>query len=195
MTEKKSVLWDTCVLYRWLTRSPADYVDHIEAHIADAEAGKAEIFISSISLAELRPSRVADSSETPAGLLTKLGAFISVVDTIPDIMSIAGCLRDNRYVCSTDGPKVAERKRELTLGDAIQLATAIWMREYAGVQDLELHTFDNGKSKNSGESGGKRAVPMLDFHNWCKGLDDVEVVQLAREIKRKKPDHPLHPIP
>ena len=180
------------MLYRWLSKKPNDYVDHISAHVSDAEVGRSKIFISSIGLAELRPSRVKASGETPASIVNKLCAFITVIDTIPDIMSLAGSLKDNRYVCSTDGPKAPERSRELSTGDAIQLATAIWMREYAGVQDLEFHTFDDGKSRNSVDG---KTVPMISFQNWCKGLDGVEYVELAKELKRKKPDHPSCPIP
>lgn len=188
----KNILWDTCVLYRWLTKHPPEYVDHIAAHVADAEAGRSKIFISSIGLAELRPSRVKASGDTPASIMNRLCAFITVVDTIPDIMSVAGSLKDNRYVCSTDDPKAKERARELSTGDAVHLATAIWMREYAGVQDLEFHTFDDGKSRNAVDG---KTVPMISFHNWCKGLDGVEHVELAKEIRRKKPDHHSCQIP
>ncbi|MCP5365843.1 MAG: PIN domain-containing protein [Hyphomicrobiales bacterium] len=192
MAEKLNVLWDTCVLYRWLTKSPVEFVDHISEYAKDAEDGKVGIFISSMALAELRPSLVVNTGETPASIVSRLCGFIAIIDTVPDIMSLAGELRDNRFVCSTDGPKVPERTRPLSPGDAIQLATGIWMREYAGVQDLEFHTFDEGKRKDTIDG---KTVPMIGFHNWCKGLDSVEVVSLAKELKRKKPDHPRCPLP
>lgn len=192
MKSGKHILWDTCVLYRWLTGFPVEYVDHINRFVADAKSGDVDIYLSSIALAEIRPSIIKHPDETPAGLISKLCSFLKVVDTVPDIMSLAGLLRDNTYICATDHPNAPERKRELSTGDAIQLATAIWMKEYAGVQNFEFHTFDDGKGRNSVEG---RAVPMLSYHNWCKGLDDIECVQLAKELKRQKPSHPLCALP
>ena len=192
MTEVSRVLWDACVLYRWLSKSPIEYTDHITQYVEDARTGKAEIFISSISLAELRPSVIKKPGYTPASIIREACAFIRIIDTSPDIMSLAGMLKDVTYICSTDLPKVKERSRILTTGDAIQLATGVWMKEYFGVQNLELHTFDDGKGKNSEVYA--KTVPMLSYHNWCKGLEANDNVQLAVELKRRKPLHPSFPM-
>ena len=55
-------LWDTCVIYRWLSNSPKDYVDHIDKHLADARNGTTEIYISSVAFAEFMPSRISSSA-------------------------------------------------------------------------------------------------------------------------------------
>ncbi len=190
MAETKTILWDTCVLYRWLTKFPTDYVDHIQAHVDDAKAGKSDIFISTISLAELRPSMVNQASETPVSILRRLCSFITPVDTLPDIMSLAGELRDNEYLHVDGDPKRA--KVTLTLGDAVHLATGIWMREYSGAQNVEFHTFDDGKGKGNAEG---RGVSMLSFHNWTRNLENSNCVQQAIELKRKLPDHALCKLP
>jgi hypothetical protein len=160
-------------------------------HLSDAVAGKTNIFISSISLAELRPSRIQMPGMTPVMVLSRLFSVIKVIDANPDVMSMAGVLKDNRFVAH-DQPKVKERTRELGTGDAIQLATALWMAEVAGVKDLVFHTFDDGKARNSIEG---KCVPLLSFQNWCKGLDGSELVQSAKSLKRSRPEHRMCPLP
>lgn len=191
MTETKNLLWDSCVLYRWLSKSPDEYVDHIDQHLKDAIAGRTSIFISSIALAELRPSKVNMAGMTPAAIMAKLLSVIKVIDANPDIMSMAGSLKDNRFV-AFDGPKAKERARELGTGDAVQLATAVWMDEVAEVKGLEFHTFDDGKNRHSIDG---KCVPLLSFQNWCKGLDQTELVQSVKAIKRKIPEHDQCPLP
>lgn len=186
LTEVRNIFWDACVLYRFLCQAPVDYVDHIAAYVADAEAGHVRVHMASITLAELRPSAVNLAGHTPAGIINKLCAFAIMIDTSPDIMSLAGLLKDNQYICSTDHENAKERKRPLSTGDAIQLATAIDLREHWGVQGLEFHTFDEGK-RSSKEEG--KTVPMIGFHNWCKGLENNEQVMLVKELKRMKPIH------
>lgn len=192
LTDDANFFWDACVLYRFLSKRPSDYVDHISAYVADAESGRVKIYMASITLAELRPSIVNLNGETPAGIMNRLCSFAIMIDTSPDIMSLAGLLKDNKYICSTDGPNAKERTRPLSTGDAIQLATAVDLRESWGVQGLVMHTFDEGK-RSSTEEG--KTVPMIGFHNWCKGLEDNEKVGLVRDLKRTKPVHASCPLP
>jgi predicted nucleic acid-binding protein len=192
LTDGLNIFWDACVLYRFLRNEPTDFVDHISAYVADAEAGRLKIYMASITLAELRPSIVKLKGETPANIINRLCSFAIMIDTSPDIMSLAGLLKDNKYICSTDDPKAEERCRPLSTGDAIQLASAIDLRENWGVQGLVLHTFDEGM-RSSKEEG--KTVPMIGFQNWCKGLEGNEKVDLVRELKRMKPVHASCPIP
>lgn len=192
MTEDVNIFWDACVLYRFLRKEPTAFVDHISAYVADAEAGRVKIYMASITLAELRPSIVNLKGETPASIINRLCSFAVMIDTSPDIMSLAGILKDNKYICSTDSPKSKERSRPLSTGDAIQLASAVELRESWGVQGLVMHTFDEG-GRSSKQDG--KTVPMIGFHNWCKGLEGNEKVELVRELKRTKPVHKSCPLP
>lgn len=193
MSEVKNIFWDSCVLYRFLKNEPAEYTDHIAAFVKDAEEGRVKVHMASIALAELRPSIVNLAAESPVQIINRLCSFATMIDTSPDIMSLAGVLKDKRYVCGTDHENAAERARPLSTGDAIQLAAAIDLRESWGVQGLEFHTFDEGK-RSSKEDGG-RTVPMIQFHNWCKGLESDPEVNLVKEMKRTKPIHQSCPLP
>jgi len=128
---------------------------------------------------------------TPVAIMAKLLSVIKVIDANTDIMSMAGSLKDNRFV-AFDGPKAKERKRELGTGDAIQLATAIWMDKVAEVKDLEFHTFDDGQGRHSIDG---KCVPLLSFQNWINGIEGVELVQSVKAIRRKIPEHPSCLLP
>lgn len=188
-----SYLWDTCVLYRLLQGSPTPFVDHIEKHLEDCLNSKCEIYISSISLAEIRPSAINRPGLSPIQVLSSISSNFIVIDTSPNIMSLAGILRDQKYQQS-DGPESRAAERPLGLGDAIQLSTAVSLREEFGVQNLTFHSFDEGKRRDS-ESGGKKTVPMIGFEKWCRACSDNETVQKVISVPKKLPEHPLCQVP
>ena len=66
------------------------------------------------------------------------------------------------------------------------------MYEVAEVKALEFHTFDDGKSRHSIDG---KCVPLLNFQNWCKGLDAAELVKSVKAIIRKIPEHDQCPLP
>lgn len=149
-----SVFWDTCVLYRWLNGSPEDYLDHIGKYLEEASSGQVSIFISTISLAEIRPNAINRPGLFPSQVISEISKSLNLIDTSPAIMSLAGYLRDKSYRL-IEGPDKTAPSRLLGIGDAIQLATAVALREEFGVQNLTLHTFDEGKRRDSLEE--KRA--------------------------------------
>jgi hypothetical protein len=187
----KAFLWDACVLYRWLNEKPAEYIDHIGKYLEEAP-GTVGLYVSTITLAEIRPSAVNREGLTPSQVLAGISGSFVLIDTSPDIMSLAGYLRDRTYR-HIDGPADRAPGRPLGTGDAIQLATAVALREEYGVQNLTLHTFDEGKKKDGIE--GKRGVPIIGFENWCRDCVDDEEVQKVISVPRKKPVHPSCPLP
>lgn len=187
-----SLLWDTCVLYRFLNGTPPEYLDHIEAWLDEARKGATTIYLSSVALAEIKPSTVSMSGKTPLDVSRAVHSAFRFIAPTASIMSLAGYLRDQRYR-HVDGPEDRATERPLSLGDSIHLATGIALREEFGVQELILHSFDEGKNKG-GESG-KRNVPMVGFHNWCRDLNHDEEVNKALELTIKFPEHSSCPLP
>lgn len=188
----KAYLWDACILYRWLNGQPPEYLDHIEKHLDEASSGSVDIYISTITLAEIKPSNMGKSGLTPSQVISNISSSFVYIDTTPDIMSLAGYLRDQTYQ-HVDGPITRAATRPLGLGDSIQLATAVALREEFGVQNLTLHTFDEGKRKDGEE--GKKCVPLIGLENWCRECAKDEEVQRVLSVPRKKPDHPSCPLP
>lgn len=188
----KAYLWDACILYRWLNAIPSEYLDHIEKHLEDASSGSADIYLSTITLAEIKPSNMGRSGLSPSQVIASISSSFVYIDTSPDIMSLAGHLRDQTYQ-HIEGPIERASSRPLGLGDSIQLATAVALREEFGVQDLTLHTFDEGKRKDGEE--GKKCVPLIGLENWCRDCAIDEEVQRVLSVPRKKPDHPSCQLP
>ena len=187
-----ALLWDTCVVYRWFNGIPPEYVDHIEKYLEDSASGKCDIYISTVTLAELRPSTVHKTGMSPSQVLSAMSKSFLLVDTTPDIMSLAGYLRDQKFR-QIAVPESKSASRNLSLGDSIHLATAVALREEFGVQDLSLHSFDQGKSRD-GETG-KKTVPIVGFESWCRDCSSDEEIQKVISLPRKKPEHPLCPLP
>lgn len=188
----KALLWDTCVLYRWFQPDETDYVDHIKKYLEESAAGAVDIYLSSISLAEIKPSAVSKSGFTPLQIVSAISNSFILVDTSPDIMSLAGYLRDQRYR-HVDGPTDRAAERPLSLGDSIHLATAVALREEYGVQNLTIHTFDLGRKKDFEHE--KKTVPMIGFENWTRDCPSDEQVQKVIALERKMPEHPSCQLP
>ncbi|WP_424975286.1 type II toxin-antitoxin system VapC family toxin [Dinoroseobacter sp. S124A] len=187
-----SFLWDTCVLYRFLNGEPEEWLDHIEAHLSDVQSGKSDIFVSTTILAEIRPSKVFKPGQTPLQIVQAVSAAFKYIPPSPDIMSLAGHLRDQEYTY-INGPEDKASTRELSLGDAIHLATGIALQEEFGVQNLTVHSFDEGKTKDG--QIGKKTVPMVGFHNWCRNNKNDEEIQRVLSLKITKPEHPSCKLP
>lgn len=187
-----AILWDTCVIYRWFNGAPSDYVDHIEAYLRDAKSRSCEIYISTVTLAEIAPSKMGKTGITPSQVLASMSNAFVLIDTTPDIMSLAGHLRDQTFR-QVDGPDDRAATRGLSLGDSIHLATAVALREEFGVQNLSLHSFDQGKRRD-GETG-KKTVPIVGFQNWVRDCQSDEEIQKVISIPRTMPEHPQCPLP
>lgn len=187
-----ALLWDTCVVYRWFNGIPREYLDHIEKYLEESDIGKREIYISTITLAEIRPSAVGKTGLSPNQVLSAMNKSFVLVDPTPDIMSLAGHLRDQKFR-HTSMPDSKAAHRTLSLGDSVHLSTAVALREEFGVQGLSLHSFDQGKSKDA--ETGKKTVPIVGFESWCRDCSDDEEIQKVINLPRKKPEHPLCPLP
>jgi hypothetical protein len=178
------------VVKRFIVEASGDaYVDHILKHLEDAEEKKTNLYFSSVLFAE------GKLAGTKSGALDRLEADIRklgvVIDPIPDIMKMAGRLRQHSYNEKPDRTKVAGKTRNLALGDAIYLVTGVWIRDVLGDANIIFHTFDDGLTKTNGE----RFTPLLSFDKWCDGIEsDPDVASVIR-LKRKLPQHKSLPIP
>jgi|TARA_R100000049_G_C1900594_1_gene50775 predicted nucleic acid-binding protein len=192
MAAPRAFLWDSCVLYRWLDENGTEYVEHIEKFLQEAGAGQVDLYISTITLAEIRPSKMGKTGLTPLQVLDGVSQTFIQVSPSPYIMSLAGYLRDQSFRL-VNVPEDQAFPRPLGLGDAIHLATAVALREEIGVQNLVLHSFDEGKTKDG--NTGKKNVGILNFERWCRDCSGDEEIQRVISTPRKKPHHPTLPLP
>jgi hypothetical protein len=182
-------LWDTCVVRRFIVEAPGDdYVERILRHLEDAEKKKTKLHFSSVIFAE------GQLAGTKAGAQNKLESDLrklgNVIDPIPDIMKMSGRLRSLNYDQIPEPAIVTGATRTLSLGDAINLSTAIWLRDVMGEKEIAFHTFDDGKTKTN----GVRFTPLISFHKWCHGIESHPDVAKIIALKRVKPNHPDLPV-
>lgn len=180
--EPANIFWDSCVIIRYLTEHPRDYVDDIGRFLEDAKQGVAKIHVSTICFTEIRPQylRQKGYGDIHDFFRDFEGAF-ATIDTNPNILTWAGTLRDPSY----NHPR--KKARVVGTADAIHLMTCVYAKTVLGIGNIVFHTLDDGKSRNSEEG---RCVPLLSFEEWTSGLEANELVQSVVDLRRERPIHP-----
>lgn len=179
--DSKHLFWDACVIVRWLTESPTDYVEHISQYIQEASRNERKIYISTVSFAEVRPSFLKKKDfGTVNDLIKAFKSAFYPINPTPDIMTQAGLLKDLVF------KKKGGTSRVVGTGDAIQLTTCLYAKLELGIADIVFHTFDEGKGKN----WEGKCVPLLGFEDWCEGHQSNPVVKRVIDLSRHKPEHP-----
>jgi hypothetical protein len=182
--DSKHLFWDACVIVRWLTESPPDFVDHISQYLREAREGARKIHISTISFTEVRPSHLRKKNfGSVIDLIEDFKSAFIPISPPPDVLTRAGHLKDLTF--RKKGMKNNE-SRVVGTGDAIQLMTCIYAKDDLGIKDIVFHTFDEGKGKN----WEGRCVPLIGFEDWCEGLADDPIVRQVIALPRCKPEHP-----
>lgn len=182
----RDLFWDSCVVTRFLTGEPDVGLAAVRTLIDEALAGKRRIWISTILYAEVRPSQLAKSGfRSHTELIADMaGAFLPVSPN-PNIMLQASRLRDHAYL--SENPQRDEKTRVLTVGDAIQFATCLHIRDNRGCPDIRFHTFDDGKTKNYEE----KAVSLLRYEQYATRLMADADVAAVCDLPRSRPDHDI----
>lgn len=174
-------LWDTCVFSAFLYDETATYdVPSIQQYLAEAKAGKHKIYTSSIVFAEIASSKVKRTSPGSIDdLINDLVGATIIVDASVNIFQMAGRLKDIPY------KKGKSVNRRLSTGDAVMLATALYVQDAYEVTLDAFHTFDDAK---------KKFIPLLSYDQWCEGLTGDKAA-LARRVCALKRTKPIHPTP
>jgi predicted nucleic acid-binding protein len=178
------LFWDSCVFTAFLRDERAAYdVDSIAQYLIESRDGTHRIYTSSLVFAEVLPSSITKP---------EIGSFLDfvddfrgavvIVDASPDVMQLAGWLRDLPY------RKGSSRGRRLATPDAIMLASAVYLVDTLGVKIDHFHTFDEGNRR--GPDG--RSVPMLSYEDWCEGFtgDQMAIARPVIDLDRRRPIHP-----
>lgn len=116
----------------------------IETILTEAAIGRRRVWVSSVLFAELRPSLfVPGRFPDIADFACYLRSIATLVTPDPNTMLRAARLRDVKWQrpAALRGP--GETPRFMSLIDAVQLASALWVKEAVGVDDLEFLTFDD----------------------------------------------------
>jgi predicted nucleic acid-binding protein len=186
MKQAPEIFWDTCVFGAHLYDDAAQYgsvVEHIRQYLREAHEGKWRIITSSILFAELAFSKM--KKEAPGSiddLVADISSFCLVVEPNPNIMMLAGKLRDLPYM------KGKSKERRLSVPDAVMLATAVYSRQYC-TDFRGFHTFDRG--------GKRREIPIIGYEEWLDGVtgEKRRIADQVSNMIRCLPEHPTPELP
>ncbi len=187
MSDFQPLIWDSCCFIRFVTRSPIDLTSDLDQFIQDAKEVKFRIFYSTVVYTEFRPRYFKGSKYGEISkFFSDFGRAFYLIDPNPNILMWAGRLRDADPVNPSD-PKIAdELKRRVGAGDAIHLATAVYLRDVFGHSNIVMHSFDHGR----GKTAEGRCVPIIEFQEWFPVGKRTPEVQAVCDLPRKEPKHP-----
>lgn len=173
---------DTNVLLQHANNDSGIYSDDIATILAEATgtAPKRKLWVSSVLFAELRPSSFAAGK---FGDIEDLARYIRSIATIvspdPNTMLRAARLRDLKWARANRHKD--EIRRCMTLGDAMHLVSALWVKEADRVPDLEFLTFDNKSEKSPEADSDTKTLPLLSLDDYTDGLgNDPDVAAVVR---------------
>jgi hypothetical protein len=155
----------------------------IETILIDAATGRRRVWVSSILFAELRPSAFVPGQFSAISELTRyIRSIATFVTPDPNTMLRAARLRDVKWQRPAALRRPGEKPRFMSLTDAIQIASALWVKETVGIADLEFLTIED-RDPEEGEAAGRRLslLRLQDFTDDLRADSEImAVVQLAR---------------
>ena len=183
----------TNVVLRHANGDSGEAEQHIETILTEAAVAKRRVWVSSILFAELRPSMfVAGRFDTLFELTRYLRSLATLVTPDPNTMLRVARLRDAKWQRPAAIRQADERPRRMSLVDAIQIASALWVKEAIGVPDLEFLTFDDWSSD---EAKGARRLSLLRLQDYADDAHANTDVMAAIRLNRVEPVGPLQSVP
>ncbi|MFN3627964.1 MAG: type II toxin-antitoxin system VapC family toxin [Parvibaculum sp.] len=181
---------DTNVLLKHANDDSGEFSADIETILSEAAGSnpKRTLWVSSVLFGELRPSSLRPGKfEDIEGLAKYIRSIATVVAPDPYAMLRAARLRDLKWTKPPEKRGNGELVRGMTLGDAIHIASALWVKEGWKVGDLEFLTFDNSSDKSIETDPGTKSLPLLSLDKFTYEIgNDPDVLAVVR-LPRLKP--------
>jgi hypothetical protein len=172
----------TNVFLRHASGASGEAEEHIEGILTQAAVAKRRVWVSSLLFAELKPSMfVPGRFDTLQGLTRYIRSLATLVTPDPNTMLRVARLRDAKWQRPADVRGADEKPRTMSLSDAIQVASALWVKEAGGVTDLKFLMFDDW-SANETKNGARLSLLRLqDYAQDARANSDVmAAVRLTR---------------
>jgi hypothetical protein len=182
----------TNVLLRHASGASGEAEEHIDNILTQAAVLKRRVWISSLLFAELRPSMFVPRR---FGALHELTRYIRSLATLvtpdPNTMLRVARLRDAKWQRPAGVRGADEKPRMMSLGDAIQIASALWVKEAGGVTNLKFLMFDDWTSNDA--KGGAR-LSLLRLQDYAADARANSDVMAAVRLTRVQPLRQARPI-
>jgi hypothetical protein len=173
-------------LARHLTQNPTELTGDISRFLDEARAGKRRIWYSTILYTEFNPAFLKGTEfKTIDELIASIEGTLLPIGPTPPILKKAGRIRGRIFKHKT--PQATEKNRVMTVADAIQLATCLYVRDTLGVSDIEFHTFDDGKGRNYDVTLEEKVVSLLRFEDYAGDHMDDPDIKAVCDLPRMKP--------
>ena len=155
---------------------------HIETILTEAAVHKRRVWVSSVLFAELRPATFVSGRFATLFELTRyIRALATLVTPDPNAMLRVARLRETKWHMPGDDREAEGKPRAMALGDAMEIASALWVKEAIGVPDLEFLTFDGWCSPDGKPSERLCLLHLQDYAVDVGGNADVNAaIRLTR---------------
>jgi hypothetical protein len=183
----------TNVFLRHASGASREAKEHIERILTEAAVAKRRVWVSSLLFAELRPSMFVPGR---FGALHELTRYIRSLATLvtpdPNTMLRVARLRDAKWQRPADVRGRDEKPRMMSLSDAVQIASALWVKEAGGVTDLKFLMFDDWSSNDAW--GGAR-LSLLRLQDYAEDARASSDVMAAVRLTRIQPFRQARSVP
>jgi hypothetical protein len=172
----------TNVFLRHASGASGEAEEHIEGILTQPAVAKRRIWVSSILFAELKPSMfVPGRFDTLEGLTRYIRSLTTLVTPDPNTMLRVARLRDAKWQRPASVRGADEQPRMMSFTDAVQIASALWVKEAGGVADLKFLMFDEW-SRSEAKGGARLSLLRLqDYAEAARASSDVmAAVRLTR---------------
>ncbi|HEY1453620.1 MAG TPA: hypothetical protein VGF57_09180 [Roseiarcus sp.] len=183
----------TNVFLRHASGSSGEAEHFIETILTQAAVAKRRVWVSSILFAQLRPSMfVPGRFDTLRDLTRYIRSLATLVTPDPNVMLRVARLRDAKWQRRAEVRDPDEKPRTMSFGDAVEIASALWVKEAAGVTDLKFLVFDDWSSTDAGSGSRLSLLRLQDYAQDARANSDV---MAAVRLTRMQPQPRANSIP
>src|SRR5271154_4278376 len=141
----------TNVFLRHASGASGEAEEHIENILTQAAVLKRRVWVSSILFARLAPSMFVPGRFGSLHELTRyIRSLVTLVTPDPNTMLRVARLRDAKWQRPAGVRRTDEKPRMMSFTDAVQIASALWVKEAGGVADLRFLMFDDSNKAKGG---------------------------------------------
>jgi len=192
-TEADNHFLHTNVFLRHASGSSGEAEHYIETILTQAAVTKRRVWASSILFAQLRPSMFVPGRFDMLHDLTRyIRSLATLVTPDPNTMLRVARLRDAKWQRPAEVREADEKPRTMSFGDAIEIASALWVKEAGGVTDLKFLMFDDWSPSDARSGGRPSLLRLQDYAQDARA--DADVMAAVR-LTRIQPQLQANSIP
>lgn len=185
------------MLLRHANNDSGEFAGYITTILAEASGANParKLWVISVLFAELRPSSFKPGNfATLNDFVRYIRSIVTVVNPDPYTMLRAAHLRDFKWRRPPSKRSADEKARCMTLGDAIHIASALYVKEAMNVPDLEFLTFDNSADKSVETDPDTKSLPLLNLEEFTHEISSDPDVFAVVSLPRLRPVLPQSTI-